>query len=99
VRLRLHRPAEHPLVGGPAHDDHLEVLVPRPGLAERRRHRHRRPPGGEQLGQHVGEPVAQRHLEPGEEAVGVVDLRGAAALGGERVLGGRERFDRVTLDE
>ena len=99
MRLGLHRPAEHPLEGRPPDDDDLEVLVAGPRFAEGGGHRHRRATGREQLGEHVGEPVAQRHLQAGEEPVGVVDLGCATALGGEGLLGRGQRFDRVALEQ
>ena len=54
--------------------------------------------GGEQRVEHVGEVVAQLDHDAGEEAVGLVDLRGAAPLGDERLLGVGVGRERVALE-
>ena len=92
------RPPQHPLEGGPAHDEHLEVLVARLRLAEVGGHRQDQAADRQQLVEDVGEVLAQLHEDAGEEPVGLVDLRRAPSFGLERLLGVGPRRERVALD-
>ena len=60
--------------------------------------RHGVPADREQRVEHVGEVLAQLDHDAGEEAVGLVHLRGAAPLGGERLLGVGVGRQRVALE-
>ena len=93
------RPPQHPLEGGPAHDEHLEVFVARLRLAELGGHRQDQAADRQQLVEDVGQVLAQLHEDAGEEPVGLVDLRRAPSLGLERLLGVGPHRQGVALDQ
>ena len=56
-------------------------------------------PTSRSASQHVGEVTAHLDDEAGQEAVGLVDLRGAAAVGDERLLGVSGRGQRIAFEQ
>ena len=99
ARLGRDRAAQHPLEGRAAHDERSEVGVAGLGVAEIGDRRQRGAPLCEERVEHVGEPVPQLDPDPGEEAVGLVHLRGAPPLGGERRFGVGLDRQRVGLEQ
>ncbi len=93
------RPAQDPVDRGAPHDQDGQVLVARPWLAEVGGRRHRGAADRQEVVEDVGEPVAQQHLEAGEESVGLVRLRRPAPLGAERLVGIGAGRQRVALEE
>ena len=90
---------QHPLEGRPPNDQRREIGVARLWIAVVGDRRHRGAPRVEERLEHVGEPLAQLDHDPSEEAVGLVDLWGATALGRERRLGVSGDVERIGLEQ